>query len=1001
MNPVAMDILMHYGVGAKDNPPGRGSGRYPLGSGEKPNQRSGDFVSRVKKFKQEGYTEAEIARMMGYSYTDNYGKEHSGVKRFRAAYNIAKNEDRAARAEMALNLRDQGYTLKEITEKMGYKNDSSVRTLLNQSVAARKSGAMKTADFLQEQVDSRGMIDVGVGAEREIADFDDLYPLGGMISRTKMDIALEILRERGYEVYKKRREQVTNPGKYTEVMILCPPGTEYREVYDDTKIHSLRDYITRDGGKTFEPKWVYPESMDSKRLSIVYDEDGGTKKDGLIEIRRGVDDLSLGNSHYAQVRILVDGTHYIKGMAVYADDLPEGIDVRFNTNKKSGTPMTKVLKEITNDPENPFGSLIKEGINDPDNPTEWNGGQSYYIDKNGVKRLSLINKRADEGDWDAWKDKLPSQFLAKQPLEMINRQLRLAIDDKVSEYNDIMACQNPTIRKKLLQDFADDCDSAAVHLKAAALPRQKYKVLLPLTEIKDDEVYAPGFIDGEKVALVRFPYASNAERPILTVNNKLPEGIRVMGTSPKDAIGINKKVADRMSGADFDGDAAMCIPCNSPYTKTRFNPTRPLEDLDGFATSDYGADREEKDADGVTHYYRNGHEYKVMSEGQKQVEMGKASNLITDMTLRGANEKEIAKAVKHSMVVIDSVKHKLDYKQSEIDNDIHKLKELYQARYDEEGNYHDGASTLISRAKSEVSVEKRQGTPKINEKGKPWYDSSKPEGALIYKTAYDLEYEEKKKVRKKDPSTGKYLKDDNGNYIYETVVDPETGKSRFVYEGTGKIKTRTEQSTQMAETDDARTLISDLNTPQEQAYANYANTMKSMANQARKDYISTGSITYSKSAKEAYQTEVDSLLAKLNVALKNAPREREAQRIATINVDAKKQSNPDMTKPEIKKARNQSLAAARVLVGAERHPIDITDREYEAIQAGAISENTLSKILDNTDVDKLRERATPRSSKELSEYKQTRIKTLKESGYTTAEIARAVGVSTSTVNKYL
>ena len=142
--------------------------------------------------------------------------------------------------------------------------------------------------------------------------------------------------------------------------------------------------------------------MDSKRIKIRYAEEGGIDKDGLIEIRRGVDDLSLGESHYAQVRILVDDNKYMKGMAIYSDNIPDGYDIVFNTNKKLGTPKEKVFKDITNDPDNPFGSLIKPG------------GQSYYIDKDGKRQLSLINKRAEEGDWGEWvKIYPPSFFLNK------------------------------------------------------------------------------------------------------------------------------------------------------------------------------------------------------------------------------------------------------------------------------------------------------------------------------------------------------------------------------------------------------------------------------------------------------------------------------------------------------------------------------------------------------------------------------------------------------------
>lgn len=385
--------------------------------------------------------------------------------------------------------------------------------------------AMKTAEFLKQQVDEKGMIDVGAGVERELG-----------VKKEKLKEALYILEREGYEVYGGGVPQVTNKGKQTNLKVLCPPGTEHKDIYNFDEVHSVRDYVSHDDGETFDPKWVYPESMSSKRLAIRYAEDGGIDKDGVIEIRRGVEDLSLGESHYAQVRILVDGNRYLKGMAVYSDDMPEGVDVIFNTNKKKGTPTADVLKKIKNDPTNPFGSLIKEGIVDPDDGDNAKGGQSYYYDKDGNKKLSLINKRAEEGDWSEWSNKLPSQFLSKQSLSLVNKQLDLATADKMSEYDEICSLTNPTVKKALLKSFADDCDSAAEHLQAAALPRQKYQVILPIASLKDNEVYAPNFKDGETVALIRYPHGGTFEIPILTVNNKQKEARNVLGSNPKDAI---------------------------------------------------------------------------------------------------------------------------------------------------------------------------------------------------------------------------------------------------------------------------------------------------------------------------------------------------------------------------------------------------------------------------------------------------------------------------------
>lgn len=898
MNSIAEDNLMHYGTP-------RHSGRYPWGSGDNPYQRSGDFLSRIEELKSQGLTETEIAKAMGLSTTQ-----------YRAQKSLAKDERRALDVARAKSLREDGLSLNEIAREMGFANDSSVRSLLNERSEARMNQAKKTAEFLKEQIAEKGMIDVGTGVERELG-----------ISKEKLKEALAILEAEGYPVYGGRIQQATNPGKHTTLQVVCPPGTEHKEIYDYDNIHSVKDYISYDDGESFRKSFVYPESMDSSRLKIRYAEDGGIDKDGVIEIRRGVEDLSLGESHYAQVRILVDGDRYLKGMAVYSDDLPDGVDVVFNTNKKQGTLTGDVLKKITNDPENPFGSLIKE-----------HGGQSYYDDPNGKytdpvtgkkQSLSLINKRAEEGDWGEWSDHLPSQFLSKQSMTLINKQLDLATKDKFAEFDEICSLTNPTVKKALLKSFADDCDSAAAHLQAAALPRQKYQVILPVTDMKDDEVYAPNYKNGEKVALIRYPHGGTFEIPILTVNNKQSTAKRMLDNA-LDAIGINSKVAERLSGADFDGDTVMVIPTGG---KVKVTSTPPLKGLEGFDPKlEYGGKK-----DGT---------FKPMKN--TQTEMGKISNLITDMTLKGATQDELARAVRHSMVVIDAEKHKLDYKQSERDNGISALKKKYQGTVDENGRYHEGAATLISRAKSETSVLKRKGSP---------------------------------------------------------IIDKETGEQRYkeVYEEytdkNGKVKVRTQASTKMAETKDARTLSS--GTPQEEAYADYANNMKSLANRARREMMNTGKIAYSASAKRTYQAEVDSLEAKLNVALKNAPRERQAQILANAAVKAKKQENPDMTKGEIKKANQQALTAARNSVGAKREPILITDREWEAIQAGAISENRLTQIINNVDTDKLRQRATPRATTTLSSAKVNKIASMNASGYTTAEIAEALGVSASTVSKYL
>lgn len=897
-NKPSLDELVHYGMP-------RRSGRYPWGSGKDPYQHSGDFLSRIDTLSKSGMSEKDIAESMGLTTTQ-----------LRIQKSMAKEERRSLEVARAKGLREKGYSLKEIANEMGYKNDSSVRSLLNEGSEQRMNQSKKTADFLKKQVDEKGMIDVGVGVERELG-----------ISREKLNTALYMLEMEGYNTYGGGVPQVNNPGKQTNIKVLCPPGTEHKEIYNYDRVHSITNYASHDDGQTFET-FKYPSSLDSKRLQIRYAEDGGIDMDGVIELRRGCPDLDLGGSHYSQVRILVDGTHYLKGMAVYNDDLPPGVDVRFNTNKTKDKAKMDVLKKVKDDPDNPFGSLIKAG------------GQSYFTDpKTGEKKLSLINKRADEGDWGEWADKLPSQFLSKQNLPLVKRQLGIAKDNKQQEFDEIMSLTNPTVKKKLLKSFSDDCDSAAVHLQAAALPRQKYQVILPVTSMRDNEIYAPNYKNGEKVALVRYPHGGLFEIPILTVNNKQKDAKKMMGDNPLDAVGINSKVAERLSGADFDGDTVMVIPTHNG--KTTISTKSELKELKGF---DPKMAYPEKPG---MKYMRN-----------TQTEMGKISNLITDMTLLGANDQELARAVKHSMVVIDAEKHKLNYKQSEIDNGIASLKKKYQGHYDENGKYKEGAGTIISRAKSQQSVLKRQGSPIIDPKT----------GKQSWKVADDLTYEKK-------------------------VIDKKTGEVTY------KTITRTQKSTKMFETDDAMTLVSKAKNPTEIAYAEYANSMKALGNQARKAMVSTKDTPYSPSARATYQAQVDSLEAKLNIALKNAPKERQAQTMANAVVQAKKKDNPDMTNKEIKKAGQQALDQARRKVGAKKEMIDITPKEWEAIQAGAISTNKLQKILDNADMDKVKQLATPRKNNSLTPQNISRINSLRSNGYTTSEIADKLGISTSTVIK--
>ena len=970
------EYLAHYGTKFH-------SGRYPYGSGEDPYQHGGDFLSRVEKLRKEGWKEtAENVRNEFGISLEEYRNEKSWANYTRRQLNVSR----------AKSLTEQGLGPTEIGKQMGV-SESTVRGWLDPKAEANMEVARNTAEFLKERIKEaasqhgdKGFIDVGVGAERELG-----------VTRDKLDKALYALEAEGYHVYGGRIEQVTNRGSWTTQTVLCPPGTEHKEIYDLSKIHSLKEYHSNDNGETFD-KFVYPKSISSKRVKVLLadevgpDGEKGIDKDGIIQLRRGVPDLSLGEAKYSQVRILVDDTKYLKGMAVYSDNMPDGVDVIFNTNK---TSLEKAYKTIKDDPDNPFGSLIKAG------------GQSYYFDENGKRQLSAINKAKDEGDWSEWTDAVPSQFLSKQNINLAKKQLNIAAEDRMAEFDNIMSLTNPTVKKHYLKSFADDCDGAAVHLKAAALPGQKYHVIIPINTLKDNEVYAPGYENGTQLALVRYPHAGTFEIPILTVNNKNKTGKNVIGTDSIDAIGITKAVAEQLSGADFDGDTVMCIPTNNG--KVKITATKPLEGLKGFDPQVAYATT--KRADG--YYNAAGEKIKVMSEKNKQQQMGRISNLITDMTLAGsATDDEKARAVRHSMVVIDAEKHKLDYKSSEIDNGISALVKKYQRTVDPEtGEIHiGGASTIISRAKSKELVDKRRGNPVID----------KETGKQTWKPANvdDLYYVD----RKFDKKTGKYtIKTASGKKIeydandkeavekYSPVrkIDKDTGEVTYTNKAgdiSYKVMTRTQNSTKMMETDDAHTLVSASRHPMEVVYADYANKMKALANRARKEMLATQDIKTSPTAKKTYEEEVKSLESKLNIALLNTTRERHAQRLANVTVKNKRQADPDMDNSAVKKASQQALTKARQEAGAvarRDRNINITDREWEAIQAGAVSATTLRKVLANTDADQLRQRAMPKSSTSLSKSQINRIKTLSASNLTLAEIAKKLNVSTSTVSEYL
>ena len=897
------EFLEHVGRSVLDGAP-IGSGRYRYGSGDSAYQHVKNFQTTVRTLRKKGMTDNEIAKHL-----------QMNSSQFRSKISQNREQVHAYEVAMAKKLKEKGMSNVAIAMRLykDPKKESTVRNLISEGNKRKTKAFENTENTLKAELEKHPMLDVGPGAELNLG-----------ISETRLKNVLTQMEKEGYTVHRKfavdQYGKATN--QKTTIKVLTKDDISTKDVYArmDEIVPAGMDHFSDDGGLTYKERKP-PESISSDRVYIRYAEEGGTDKDGVIEIRRGLKDLNLGDAHYAQVRIGVDGTHYLKGMCLYSDDIPQGYDVVFNTNKHVGTPKTNsdpngksVLKAMKDDPANPFGANIM------DDDKLILGRNRTWTDENGVEHENAIRIVNEEGRWNDWSKNISAQMLSKQPPALAKRQLDLTYAAKREQLNDILALTNPTVKKKLLQDFADGCDSDAVHLKAYGFPGQAGKVILPVTSLPPNQIYAPSYDTGTEVVLIRYPHASITEIPSLTVNNNHRDSRKILGQAI-DAVGISPKVAQQLSGADFDGDTVYVIP-------------NPHGDIKHKAQFEALKDFDTKEA------YPGYPGMKVISHGHQQKMMGVVTNLITDMTIAGAKPDELVRAIKHSMVIIDSEKHKLDWKRSEQENDIRGLIEKYQVKAD--GTI-GGASTLISRAKSKTYIDQRRF------KG----------------------------------------------------IDPETGEK--IYELTGKKnwqgKTIQENSTQMADTDDARTLISKHNSMVERIYAKYANQMKDLALEARREMMATPNLKYDPDARKMYADEVESLKRKLVIAKKNAPLERQALILANVAIKQYLYDNPSLKNDHgaLKKLKGRTLNEKRLVTGAQKQRVKFTDREWEAIQAGAVHDSFLKDILRNADSKDVKQRSMPRQKTTISSARRTRIESMLSLGYSQSDIANMMDIPVSQV----
>ena len=956
------DGFLHYGTKYH-------SGRYPYGSGEFPYQHEPWFQGFGKAGQQQGRTLNQyVSDLRAKGFTDQdiaKGFGLDSVNQLRKELAISKAEARSFSIHEAMKLREEGLGNSEIAKRMSETSgeqigESTVRAWLKagDELGDNTNSLLSISDTVRNCVDSKGLIDIGPGVAETLG-----------ISRDKLEKAVAMLENEGYTTLNLQVNQLgTENGMKTTIKVIAPPGTTYKDAYDNIEnLESITGYTIDDG---FTILGIPPvNSVSSDRVMVTYKD----PMDGCIELRRGCADLDLGDAQYAQVRIVVDGTHYIKGMAVMSDNLPDGVDILFHSGKDPSLPMIDgkngVLKPMKInaltgevDQDNPCGAAIKQ-------EGELRRVGRYYTDENGEQQVSPINVVNEPGDWAAWSKNLPTQFLAKQDFSTVKTQLAKTVDEKMAEYKEIQSLTNPIVKEQLLNEFAEDLDSSAVHLKAAAFPGQQQHVILPVKELGETEIYAPNYENGTTVACVRYPHAGPYEIPVLTVNNNNQAAKNMMGSNAIDAVGINPKMLGKLSGADCDGDTCSVIPLGNGVSVRTMDT---LKGLQGFEPKEI---------------YKG---YPGMKEMKNTgAEMGKITNLLTDMwnTIDGRIERDTAaakangiknpkigindeelndlvRATRHSMVVIDAEKHHLDYKQSEIDNGIKELNQKY--RTTDEGTS-GGASSLFSRAKGEVHLE-----------------------GIRTRAYHD------------DPETGEKL--------FTTKMETYTDKN-------GNEQIRTTKSTQMYEATDARSLMSGnidpktgfpTGTAKEQAYADYANFCKQTANACRKEAANLDTFRRDPAAAKVYDNEVKSLNAKYLKAAQNAPLERKAQVLANEIVKTKMSqiNSENYSKSDLDKYRqritSQALTTSRARVGASKPTINIEPREWEAMQNRAFTPSRLRDIYKYSDKTQVRQYATPRRSSSIDSALYSRIYNLGVVGNATvAEIAAATGASRAEIQQVL
>ena len=995
-----------------------GSGRYHHGEGENPHQHDYDPEYEFAQMKHRGASEEEILKAMGLSTTE-----------YRKLVKELKSKDMTARHEDVVKLSEMGLgataIAKELSKRYGYEiSEGTIRGDLKRIAAGEKVRVTKLEatkkiliDTLNEHTEDGKpytFVDVGEGSEKYIN-----------VSQVLKDGAVSAIARENTDVFEHviQVAQVNNSQQKTTVKFLVkvndPSLTEGKSETEVKKaaaayLHQHYDEMApitssvigaAEGVPSSVRKVEYPVSISHERVMIGYSDDpvngdDNLAKDGTMIIRPSAKDLTMtdcdtqtGVTHYAQVRIAVDDSHYCKGMAMYGreDQFPPGVDVIFYTNKTSNKSWDKVLKEfkktkdengnIVVDKDNPFGADLKAT------------GQRYYYDENGEKKMSAVNVLREEGDWNEYRKSLSAQFLSKQNLAFARNQLNTSIDNAKTQFDEIAAVKNAQVRNKLLEDFAESCDAKAIDLSAAATTGQLTQVLLPCPSLKsttynDDgsikeygHVYAPNYPDGHKLAIIRYPHANICEIPVLIVNNSNPEGKTQIGRG-LDAIGLPKSALDQLSGADTDGDTGTCIDVTKlEELGLHVDTTKYFDELIGFDSKAAAPMTDVTVLNKNWNARSDGTSGKTMSKRDRGLQMGRITNCISNMQkATGVTRDEMVRAMKYSMIVIDAYKHNLDWKGAEQEYGIKEI-------YDKYSSGDKKAIWTVSKASTQGGLETQDFK----------YESyTKADGTEGQKKVYI------------NTETGEKYWSYTGREYEKLKEDPTTGKKT----GTGEMVKATQKSTGMEDAwrrgEDATALVSAYNTPMEQEYAKYSNAMHDIANQARKMMVNnTETVVATAEVKAQYVNEVASLKAKLEVAQQNAPKERLAQMYAQAALKSWKANNPEDAKDSdmLKKKRTyfQNQARARTGANGSGTRVKISAKEYEAINAGAVPKNTVTDVLKRCDKNTLNKQAVPHDESAVSDFAIAMVKQWASQDPSTRIsqelLAKQIDISVSTVSQ--